>query len=96
MRRLAPASYAYRFEYADGLKASIIQFQGRPRQQEGGVVGDCSVAARLKGNEIFSVLFYLPYYTMRNFFSPWSITSNPSSSPARPPIRSNGRCSRPA
>ena len=37
---------------------------------DGGVVRDCSVAARLKGNEIFSVLFYLPYYTMRNFFSP--------------------------
>jgi len=70
LRRLAPESYAYRFEYSDGLKASIIQFQPRSRQREGGVVGDCSAAARLKGNEIFSVLFYLPYYTMRNFFSP--------------------------
>ena len=29
------------------------------------------MAARLKGNEIFSVLFYLPYYSMRNFFSPF-------------------------
>jgi hypothetical protein len=64
IRRLAPDSYAYRFEYSDGLKASIIQFQG------GGVVGDCSVAARLPNNEYFSVLFYLPYYSMRNFFSP--------------------------
>ena len=63
LRRLAPDSYAYRFEYADGLKASIVQFKGS-------VVGDCNVAARIKGGNIFSVLFYLPYYTMRNFFSP--------------------------
>jgi len=68
LRRLAPDSYAYRFEYADGLKASIIQFQGK-------VVGDCNMAARLKGRvhasgEVFSVQFYLPYYSMRNFFSP--------------------------
>jgi hypothetical protein len=46
------------------MKASIVQFQG------GGVVGDCSVAARMKGGDVFSVLLYLPYYTMRNFFSP--------------------------
>jgi hypothetical protein len=64
LRHLAPDSYAYRFEYADGFKASVIQFQG------GGVVGDCSVAARLPNQEYFSVLFYLPYYSMRNFFSP--------------------------
>ncbi|WP_406696277.1 hypothetical protein V5E97_35340 [Singulisphaera sp. Ch08] len=70
LRRLAPDSYAYRFEYADGLKASIIQFQAGRRKQTEGVVGDCNAAARLKGNEIFSVQFYLPYYSMRNFFSP--------------------------
>ena len=64
LRRLAPDAYAYRFEYTDGLKATIIQLQG------GGLVGDCNVAARLQGGEIFSVLFYLPYYSMRNFFSP--------------------------
>ena len=63
LRRLAPDSYAYRFEYADGLKASIVQFKGS-------VVGDCNVAARLKGDDYFSVQFYLPYYSMRNFFSP--------------------------
>jgi len=68
LRRLAPASYAYRFEYIDGLKATIVQFQ--PDQKTGGVVGDCNVAARLAGGEVFSVLFYLPYYSMRNFFSP--------------------------
>ena len=70
LKRLAPKSYAYRFEYADGLKATILQFQPGPGQSNGGVVGDCNVAARLKGGEIFSVLFYLPYYSMRNFFSP--------------------------
>ncbi len=65
LQRMAPDSYAYRFEYADGLKATIVQFQGGD-----GVIGDCSVAARLDHGEFFSVLFYLPYYTMRNFFSP--------------------------
>ena len=70
MRRLAPESYAYRFEYADGLRASIIQFNPAPGQTGGGVVGDCNVAARLKGGKQFSVMFYLPYYTTRNFFSP--------------------------
>lgn len=63
LKRMAPDSYAYRFEYADGLKASIIQFVGS-------VVGDCNMAARLKGGDEFSVQFYLPYYTLRNFFSP--------------------------
>ncbi len=66
LRRLAPDSRAYRFEYADGLKTTIIQFQGNP-----GVVGDCTAAARLKGGETLSVLFYLPYSTTRNFFSPF-------------------------
>ena len=70
MRRLAPNSYAYRFEYADGMKATIVQFQARPKQEDGGVVGDCTVAARLKGGELFSTLIYLPYYSMRNFFNP--------------------------
>lgn len=64
LKRLAPDAYAYRFEYKDGLKVSIVQFEG------GQVVGDCSVAARMKDDAVFSVLMYLPYYTMRNFFSP--------------------------
>lgn len=63
LQRMSPDAYAYRFEYADGLRATIVQFRGN-------VVGDCSAAARLAGNEYFSVLFYLPYYTLRNFFSP--------------------------
>ena len=70
LRRMAPASYAYRFEYADGLRATIIQFQPGRGQKGGGVVVDCSVAARLGDDQVFSVLFYLPYYSMRNFFSP--------------------------
>ena len=70
MRRMAPDSYAYRFEYNDGMKATIVQFQGRPKQEDPGVVGDCTVAARLKGGDVFSVLVYLPYYAMRNFFNP--------------------------
>jgi hypothetical protein len=63
LRRLAPDSYAYRFEYTDGLKLTIVQFKGA-------IVGDCNMAARLHGGDIFSVQFYLPYSTMRNFFSP--------------------------
>ncbi len=63
LRRLAPDSYAYRFEYDDGLKLTIVQFKGA-------IVGDCNMAARLHGGDIFSVQFYLPYSTMRNFFSP--------------------------
>ncbi len=70
MRRLAPESYAYRFEYADGMKASIVQLQGRAEHDDDGVVGDCTVAARLKGGGVFSTLIYLPYYEMRNFFNP--------------------------
>ncbi len=63
LKRLAPRSRAYRFEYNDGLKASIIEL-------DGGMVGDCTAAVRLAGGERLSLLFYLPYYTMRNFFSP--------------------------
>jgi hypothetical protein len=70
IRRLAAGSYAYRFEYADGMKATILQFRGLPGEKNGGVVGDCTVAARLKGGKYFSTLIYLPYYSMRNFFNP--------------------------
>jgi len=70
LRRRAPDSYAYRYEYADGLRVSIVQFQPGSGPDGGPVVGDCNMAARLGNNRIFSVLFYLPYYTMRNFFSP--------------------------
>ena len=70
LRRLAPKSYAYRIEYRDGLRATVVQLQGAPKQQGSGIVGDCNLAARVKGGELFSLMFYLPYYSMRNFFSP--------------------------
>lgn len=70
LRRLAPRSYAYRIEYRDGLRATVVQLQGAPKQEGGGIVGDCNMAARFKGGELFSLMFYLPYYSMRNFFSP--------------------------
>lgn len=70
MQRLAPDSYAYRFEYNDGLRASIIQFQASPQQKDGGVIGDCPVAARLGNGKLFSTLIFLPYFQMRNFFNP--------------------------
>jgi hypothetical protein len=70
IRRLAPESYAYRFVYRDGLRVSIVQFQAAPKQTDGGVGGDCSMAARREDGGEYSVLFYLPYYSMRNFFSP--------------------------
>lgn len=63
LQRLAPDSYAYRFEYADGLKGTMIQFRGN-------VAGDCVMAARPRRGGLFSVQFYLPYSTLRNFFSP--------------------------
>jgi hypothetical protein len=44
---------AYRFEYADGLKATMLQLNG--------LVQDFTFAARLKGeSEPLSTLFYLP------------------------------------
>ena len=57
-----PNSRAYRFEYADGTKATMIQMQK--------MVQDHSVAVRFKDGNLFSVLMYLPYYTMHNFFNP--------------------------
>src|SRR5262249_58022077 len=44
---------AYRFEYADGLRATMLLMNG--------LVGDFTFAARLKGQkELLSTLFYLP------------------------------------
>ncbi|MFO1093836.1 MAG: twin-arginine translocation signal domain-containing protein [Planctomycetaceae bacterium] len=43
---------AYRFEYADGLKATMLLMNG--------VVGDFNFAARLKGGQNISTLFQLP------------------------------------
>lgn len=53
MRKFVKSPVAYRFEYADGLKATMLLMNG--------LVGDFTFAARLKGEaEPLSTLFYLP------------------------------------
>jgi hypothetical protein len=53
MREWVKNPVAYRFEYADGLKATMLLMNG--------LVGDFTFAARLKGrDEPLSTLFYLP------------------------------------
>lgn len=58
---------AYRFEYADGLRATMLLLEG--------LVSDITVAARLKDqSEPFSLLFYLGsgHGMQPNFFNPLS------------------------
>ena len=62
LRHLRRNPVAYRFEYADGLKATILIGDG--------LVRDFTFAARLKSREILSTLMFLPYYDLQNFFSP--------------------------
>jgi hypothetical protein len=53
MREWVKQPVAYRFEYADGVKATMLQLNG--------LVRDFTVAVRLKGeSEPISTLFYLP------------------------------------
>jgi hypothetical protein len=53
MRESVKDPVAYRFEYADGVKATMLMMNG--------LVGDFTFAARLKGeSEPLSTLFYLP------------------------------------
>lgn len=53
IRQWVKEPVAYRFEYADGVKATMLLMNG--------LVGDFTVAARVKGQEgPFSTLFYLP------------------------------------
>lgn len=53
MREWVKEPLAYRFEYADGLKGTMLMMNG--------LVGDFTFAARLKGQaEPLSTLFYLP------------------------------------
>ncbi len=53
MRDMVKEPIAYRVEYADGLKATMLLMNG--------LVGDFTVAARIKGqDEPLSTLFYLP------------------------------------
>jgi hypothetical protein len=54
---------AYRIEYRDGLRATMLLLNG--------LVDDMTFAARLKGSqEILSCLMYLPHRDVCNFFSP--------------------------
>ncbi len=68
MKRMAPGSYAYRFQYRDGTRATAIAFQ--EKLNNGRILTDTPVAIRQKDGKIFSTLIYLPYYSMRNFFNP--------------------------
>src|SRR5205814_4785318 len=53
MREWVKEPVAYRYEYADGLKATMLLMNG--------LVGDFTFAARLKGKKApLSTLFYLP------------------------------------
>ena len=63
LRQLRRNPIAYRFEYADGLKATILIGDG--------LVRDFTVAVRLKSrSDPLSTLMFLPYYDLQNFFSP--------------------------
>jgi hypothetical protein len=63
VRQLRRNPVAYRYEYADGLKATILIGDG--------LVSDFTFAARLKDRpEPVSTLMFLPYYDLQNFFSP--------------------------
>lgn len=68
LKRMAPGSYAYRFQYRDGTRATALAF--REKGREGRILSDTPIAVRMKNDDIFSTLVYLPYYSMRNFFSP--------------------------
>ncbi len=60
---LRPNPTAYRFEYADGLRATMLIGSG--------LLGDFTFAARLKSHQHpLSTLMFLPYYDLQNFFSP--------------------------
>jgi hypothetical protein len=63
LRQLRRNPVAYRYEYADGLKATILIGDG--------LVNDFTFAARLQGQPSpVSTLMFLPYYDLQNFFSP--------------------------
>ena len=68
LKRMAPGSYAYRFQYRDGTRATALAFRETARQ--GRILSDTPITVRMKNDDIFSTLVYLPYYSMRNFFNP--------------------------
>ena len=62
-RLLDGSALAYRFEYADGMKATMILVEG--------LVHDRTFAARLKGQpEPISLLMSIDSFNPRNFFTP--------------------------
>ena len=63
LRRLRKNPVAYRFEYADGLKGTILIGDG--------LVRDFTVATQIQSHSTpLSTLMFLPYYDLQNFFSP--------------------------
>ena len=62
MRRLVKTPVAYRIEYADGLKSTMLMMNG--------LVHDMTVAFRMQNGQSLSTQMYLPYYQLCNFFSP--------------------------
>jgi hypothetical protein len=63
VRMLVKTPIAYRIEYRDGLKATMLLLNG--------LVTDMTFAARLRGgSNAFSCLMYLPHRDVCNFFSP--------------------------
>jgi hypothetical protein len=63
IRKLVKTPVAYRIEYADGLKATMLLLNG--------LVSDMTFAARMKGSgECLSCQMYLPHREVCNFFSP--------------------------
>ncbi len=63
LKQLRRNPVAYRYEYADGLKATILIGDG--------LVNDFTFAARIRGqHDPVSTLMFLPYYDLQNFFSP--------------------------
>ena len=63
VRTLVKTPIAYRIEYRDGVKATMLLLNG--------LVTDMTFAARLRGgSNVFSCLMYLPHRDVCNFFSP--------------------------
>ncbi|HEV7999350.1 MAG TPA: hypothetical protein VGP63_05690 [Planctomycetaceae bacterium] len=63
VRKLVKTPVAYRIEYRDGLKATMLLLNG--------LVTDMTFAARLKGShDALSCLMYLPHRDVCNFFNP--------------------------
>jgi hypothetical protein len=62
VRKLVKTPVAYRLEYTDGLKATMLLLNG--------LVTDMTFAARMQGGDCLSTLMYLPHREVCNFFSP--------------------------